>query len=226
MSKRKFLELVKGGHVVGWDDPRMPTIAGMRRRGFTPSSIRAFADMAGVGRNEIRIDMGKLEFAIRDDLNSVAPRVLCVLRPLRVVLTNYPEGRVEEFDAPYFPKDVGGEGSRKVPFSRVLYIDREDFDENPPEGYHRLAPGREVRLRYGYVIRCDEVVKGDGGEIEELRCTYRERTEPGPRGEAPSIGTIHSGSPPSTRSRARSASTTGFSRSPTRTGRRAISART
>src|SRR5690606_26663717 len=143
-----------------------PTIAGMRRRGFTPASIRAFADMAGVGRNEIRIDMGKLEFAIRDDLNSIAPRVLCVLRPLRVVLTNYPEDRVEQLDAPYFPKDVDGTGSRPVPFSRTLYIDRDDFAVDPPEGYHRLAPGREVRLRYAYVIRCDEVVRNADGEIE------------------------------------------------------------
>lgn len=191
MSKRKFLELVRGGHVVGWDDPRMPTIAGMRRRGFTPSSIRAFAEMAGVGRNEIRIDMGKLEFAIRDDLNAIAPRVLCVLRPLRVVLTNYPEDRVEELEAPYFPKDVDGTGSRKLPFSRTLYIDRDDFNENPPEGYHRLAPGREVRLRYAYVIRCDEVVRNEAGEIEELRCTYRERTADGRAADGSPIGTIH-----------------------------------
>lgn len=192
MSKRKFLELVRGGHVAGWDDPRMPTIAGMRRRGFTPSSIRTFAGLAGVGRNEIRIDMGKLEFAIRDDLNPVAPRVLCVLRPLRVVLSNYPEDQVEQLDAPYFPRDVEGEGSRKLPFSRVLYIDREDFDENPPEGYHRLAPGREVRLRYGHVIRCDEVVRNDAGEIEELRCTYRDGTQGGRSGNgSSSIGTIH-----------------------------------
>ncbi len=196
MSKRKFLELVRGEHVTGWDDPRMPTIAGMRRRGFTPASIRAFADMAGVGRNEIRIDMGKLEFSIRDDLNPIAPRVLCVLKPLRVVLTNYPEDRVEYIDAPYFPRDVEGEGSRELPFSRVLYIDRDDFEENPPEGYHRLAPGREVRLRYGYVIRCDEVVRNETGEIEELRCTYQEKTEGAAKESAKSsagtpIGTIH-----------------------------------
>lgn len=190
MSKRKLLELVKGGHVRGWDDPRMPTIAGLRRRGFTPSSIRAFADMAGVGRNEIRIDIGKLEFAIRDDLNDSAPRVMAVLKPLRVVLTNYPEGQVEQLDAPYFPPDIGLEGSRKVPFARRLYIDRDDFREDPPQGYHRLAPGREVRLRYAYVIRCNEVVRDEAGEIVELHCTYDEETRGGRTGGRKVKGTI------------------------------------
>lgn len=171
MSKRKLLQLVRDGLVRGWDDPRMPTIAGLRRRGFTPSSIRAFAELIGVGKIENRTDIGKLEFAIRDELNRSAPRVLCVLRPLKVVITDYPEGRIEEIDAPYFPRDIGREGSRLIPFSRELYIDRSDFTEDPPAGYHRLAPGREVRLRYGPVIRCDDVVRDDSGEVVELRCS-------------------------------------------------------
>lgn len=192
MSKRKLLDLVRGEYVSGWDDPRMPTIAGIRRRGFTPESIRAFADLAGVGRTDTLIDMGKLEFAIRDDLNSIAPRVLCVLRPLKVVLTNFPENHSEELDAPYFPKDVPVEGSRVVPFSRVIYIDRDDFNENPPAGYHRLAPGREVRLRYAYVIRCDAVIHDDDGEVVELRCSYGDRTRGGRSTDGSAVkGTIH-----------------------------------
>ncbi|MDR0786268.1 MAG: glutamine--tRNA ligase/YqeY domain fusion protein [Gemmatimonadota bacterium] len=184
MSKRKLLQLVREKLVRGWDDPRMPTIAGIRRRGFTPSSIRAFAELIGVGKTENRTDIGKLEFAIRDELNYSAPRVLAVLRPLKVVLTNYPEGEVEEFDAPYFPRDIGREGSRMVPFSRELYIDGSDFEEDPPAGYHRLAPGREVRLRYGPVIRCDEVVRDHAGGITGLRCSV---VSPG-GGAAPSTG--------------------------------------
>lgn len=189
MSKRKLLALVEGGYVSGWDDPRLPTIAGLRRRGVTPEAVRAFCEMIGVARVESRVDMGKLEFAIRDDLNQKALRVLCVLRPLRVVITNYPEGQTEWIDAPYFPHDVPKPGSRKVPFSRVIYIERDDFMEHPPAGYHRLAPGREVRLRHAYIIRCDEVVKNDAGEIVELRCTY----DPDSRGPgARSVkGTIH-----------------------------------
>jgi len=171
-SKRKLLQLVREGHVSGWDDPRMPTVAGLRRRGVTPAAVRHFAELAGVGRTENRTDIGKLEFAIRDDLNRIAPRVLCVLRPLPVTITNYPEDRVEELEAPYFPRDVPREGSRELPFSRELFIDRDDFMEDPPADYHRLSPGAEVRLRYGYVIRCDEVVRGEHGEITELRCTY------------------------------------------------------
>jgi glutaminyl-tRNA synthetase len=179
MSKRKLLELVKGGLVAGWDDPRLPTLAGLRRRGVTPEAIRAFWSRMGVARTESRVDIGKLEYAIRDDLNQRAPRVLCVLNPLRVVLTNYPAGEVEELEAPYFPHDVPKEGSRLVPFSRELYIDRDDFMEDPPKGFFRLRPGGEVRLRYGYVIRCEEVVKGEDGEIVELRCTYDPETRGG-----------------------------------------------
>src|SRR5690606_12155552 len=171
-SKRKLLELVRDGHVSGWDDPRMPTIAGLRRRGFTPESIRNFCESIGVARTANRVDIGKLEFAIRDDLNNRAPRVLAVLDPLRVVITNFPEDRTEWIEAPYFPHDVPKVGSRELPFTRELYIDREDFREDPPKGYFRLKPGGKVRLRYGYIIRCDEVVKDDAGKIVELRCSY------------------------------------------------------
>ncbi len=191
MSKRKLLQLVREGLVRGWDDPRMPTIAGLRRRGFTPSSIRTFADLAGVGKIENRIDIGKLEFAIRDELNRSAPRVLCVLRPLKVVITDYPEDRVEEIDAPYFPRDIPREGSRALPFSREIHIDRSDFTEDPPAGYHRLAPGREVRLRYGPVIRCDEVVRDEAGEVVELRCTLGSSEGKGPRGTIHWVSAAH-----------------------------------
>jgi glutaminyl-tRNA synthetase len=179
MSKRKLLQLVQGGLVSGWDDPRMPTIAGFRRRGVTPEAIRAFWERMGVAKFNSRVDIGKLEFAIRDDLNHRAPRVLCVLRPLRVVITNYPEGQAEELDASYWPHDVPNEGSRRLPFTRELFIDRDDFLENPPKGFFRLSPGGEVRLRYAYVIRCDEVVKDGAGEIVELRCSYDPETRGG-----------------------------------------------
>ena len=178
-SKRKSLELVKGGYVSGWDDPRMATLAAFRRRGVTPEAIRAFWERMGVAKFNSRIDIAKLEFAIRDDLNHRAPRVLCVLRPLRVVLTNYPEGQTEELDAPYWPHDVPNEGSRPLPFARELFIDRDDFMEDPPKGFFRLSPGGEVRLRYAYVIRCDEVVKDAQGEIVELRCSYDPATRGG-----------------------------------------------
>jgi glutaminyl-tRNA synthetase len=178
-SKRKLLELVNGGHVSGWDDPRMSTIAGFRRRGGTPEALRAFWDSVGVTKAENRIEISRLEHAIRDDLNHRAPRVLCVLRPLKVVLTNYPEGDTEWLDASYWPHDVPNEGSRPVPFTRELYIDRDDFMESPPKGFFRLSPGGEVRLRYGYVIRCDEVVKDAAGEVVELRCSYDPATRGG-----------------------------------------------
>ncbi|MFW5952124.1 MAG: glutamine--tRNA ligase/YqeY domain fusion protein, partial [Gemmatimonadota bacterium] len=152
MSKRKLLTLVREGHVGGWDDPRMPTIAGLRRRGVTPESIRAFWDMLGIAKTHSRVDIGKLEYAIRDDLNTRAPRRLCVLRPLRVVLTSYPEGEGETLDASSWPHDVPREGSRPVPLSRELFIEADDFVEEPPAGWRRLAPGRAVRLRHGYVI--------------------------------------------------------------------------
>ncbi len=172
MSKRKLLTLVREGHVSGWDDPRMPTIAGLRRRGVTPESIRAFWDMLGIAKTQSRVDMGKLEFAMRDDLNARAPRVLCVLRPLRVVITNYPHGGSEVIEASSWPHDVAREGSRSLPFSGELFIDDDDFREDPPADWKRLAPGRAVRLRHGYVIRCDEVVRDDAGAIRELHCRY------------------------------------------------------
>jgi glutaminyl-tRNA synthetase len=178
-SKRKLLELVKGGYVSGWDDPRMPTIAGIRRLGCPPEALRAFWEAAGVTKAPQRIELSRLEHAMRDHLNRSAPRVLCELKPLKVVITNYPDGEAEEFDAPYWPHDVPNEGSRPLPFSRELYIDRDDFAESPPKGFFRLSPGGEVRLRYAYVIRCDEVVKDDAGEVVELRCSYDPSTRGG-----------------------------------------------
>ncbi|CAN5723894.1 glutamine--tRNA ligase/YqeY domain fusion protein [soil metagenome] len=192
VSKRKLLELVKGGHVSGWDDPRMPTLAGLRRRGVTPEAIRAFWERMGIAKTENRIEIGALEFAIRDDLNPRVPRVLCVLRPLRVTITNYPEDQTEQLEAPYYPHDVPREGTRKLPFSRVLYIDRDDFMEKPPKGYFRLAPGREVRLRYAYMITCNEVVRDSTGEVVELRCTYDPETRGGHAPDGRTVkGTIH-----------------------------------
>jgi glutaminyl-tRNA synthetase len=192
MSKRKLLQLVREGLVSGWDDPRMPTLAAYRRRGVTPEAIRAFAEMVGVARANSRVDLGKLEFAIREDLNMRVPRVLCVLRPLKVVLTNYPEGASEMLDAPYYPHDVPLEGSRPLPFGRELFIDRDDFAEDPPKGWHRMAPGREVRLRYGYVVTCDEVVRDGAGEVVELRCTYDPATRGGTTPDGRQVkGTIH-----------------------------------
>jgi glutaminyl-tRNA synthetase len=192
MSKRKFLELVNGGYVGGWDDPRMPTVAGLRRRGVTPQAIRSFWERMGITKANTRVDIGKLEFAIRDDLNQQAPRVLCVLDPLRVTLTNYPEGQTEEFDAPLFPHDVPLEGSRPLPFGRTLFIERDDFREDPPKGFHRLTPGGEVRLRYAYIIRCDAVVRDDAGNVVELRCSYDPATRGGNAPDGRTIrGTIH-----------------------------------
>ncbi len=192
LSKRRLLHLVEEGHVAGWDDPRMPTLAGLRRRGYTASAIRAFCDAIGVAKSNSVVDVAQLEHAIRDDLNHQAPRVLCVLDPLKVTLTNYPQGESEELEAPYWPHDIPKDGSRKLPFSGELWIEREDFSEDPPKGYRRLAPGREVRLRYGYFIRCDEVIRGDDGEVVELRCTYDPETRGGssPDGRKPD-GTIH-----------------------------------
>ena len=178
MSKRKLLQLVQQGHVSGWNDPRMPTISGLRRRGYTPESIRDFCARIGVAKKENVIDMAQLEHSIREDLNRRAPRVMTVLRPLKVVLTNYPEGQVEELDVINNPEDASA-GTRKVPFSRVLYIERDDFMENPPKKFFRLSPGKEVRLRCAYFITCTEVVKDDRGEIVELRCTYDPATRGG-----------------------------------------------
>jgi glutaminyl-tRNA synthetase len=178
MSKRKLLQLVNEKHVAGWDDPRMPTLAGMRRRGYTPEAIRTFCERIGVGKRENLVDLALLEFCVREDLNFRAPRVMGVLKPLKVVLVNYPEGQVEELEAINNPEDHA-QGTRKVPFSRELYLERDDFMEVPPKKFFRLAPGREVRLRYAYFIKCEEVIKDpDTGEVVELRCTY----DPGTRG--------------------------------------------
>ncbi|MGE0702296.1 MAG: glutamine--tRNA ligase/YqeY domain fusion protein [Vicinamibacterales bacterium] len=178
MSKRKLLQLVQQGHVNGWDDPRMPTISGLRRRGYTPESIRDFCSRIGIAKKENVIDVAQLEHSVREDLNRRAPRVMTVIRPVKVVITNYPEGQVEEVDVINNPEDPSA-GTRKVPFSRELYIERDDFMEDPPKKFFRLAPGREVRLRCAYFITCHEVVKNGAGEIVELRCTYDPATRGG-----------------------------------------------
>jgi glutaminyl-tRNA synthetase len=179
MSKRKLLKLVKEGYVAGWDDPRMPTISGLRRRGYTPESVRDFCERIGVAKKESIVDIALLEHCLREDLNKRAPRVMGVLRPLRVVIDNYPEGKEELLDCVNNPEDPAM-GTRKVPFSRVLYIERDDFMENPPKKFYRLAPGREIRLRYAYYITCVKVVKDERtGEITELHCTYDPETRGG-----------------------------------------------
>ena len=184
MSKRKLLELVDGGYVTGWDDPRLPTIAGLRRRGYTPESIRNFCERVGVAKRENVIDIALLEHSVREDLNKRSPRAMAVLRPLKVVIDNYAEGQMEELDAgnnPEYPEA----GTRKVPFSREIYIERDDFREDPPKNFFRLAPGREVRLQYAYYVTCVDVVKDEGtGEVVELHCTY----DPGTRGGASADG--------------------------------------
>jgi len=191
MSKRKLLRLVQEGYVSGWDDPRMPTIAGYRRRGYTPASLRNFAERVGVARRENVIDVGLLEFSVREDLNKTAPRVMGVLRPLRVVIENYPEGQSEELETANNADD-SSMGTRRVPFSKVLYIERDDFMEDPPKKFFRLAPGREVRLRSAYFITCTDVVKDEQGEIVELRATYDPATRGGdaPDGRRPKA-TLH-----------------------------------
>ncbi len=179
LSKRILIELVERGIVSGWDDPQMPTLAGMRRRGFTSEAIRDFCERIGVARNDNLVDMALLENCVREDLNERAPRVMAVLNPLRVVIDNYPEGQVEEFDCPYHPKNTEM-GSRKVPFSKVLYIEQEDFQETPLKKFYRLSIGREVRLRYGYLIKCVSVVKDpDTAEVIEVHCTYDPETRSG-----------------------------------------------
>jgi glutaminyl-tRNA synthetase len=179
MSKRRLLELVENGHVEAWDDPRMPTIVGMRRRGYTPEAIRTFCDRIGVAKRENIVDVALLEHAVREDLNRRAPRVMGVLCPLRVVIENYPEDRTEQFEVVNNPEDPGA-GTRTVPFSRVLFIEREDFREDPPKKYFRLAPGREVRLRGAYFVTCTGVVKDPAtGQVIELRCTYDPATQGG-----------------------------------------------
>ena len=171
MSKRKLLKLVQEGAVMGWDDPRMPTICALRRKGYTPASVRNFAEMVGVAKRDNVIDLGKLEYCVREDLNKIAERRMAVLNPLKVVITNYEEGKTELFTAINNPEDESA-GTRQVPFSKVIYIERDDFMEEPPKKFFRLAPGGEVRLRYSYLIRCEEVIKDAAGNITELRCTY------------------------------------------------------
>ncbi len=178
MSKRKLLKLVEEKHVSGWDDPRMPTLSGLRRRGYTPEAIRNFVAAVGVSRTNGIVDLAMLEHFVREDLNKRAPRVMAVLRPLKVVIDNYPEGRVEEMEAVNNPEDPSA-GTRKVPFSKLLYIEQEDFREDPPKQYHRLSPGREVRLRYGYFITAKSVVKNERGEVVEVHCTYDPATRGG-----------------------------------------------
>jgi len=192
LSKRKLIELVEKGIVSGWDDPRMPTISGYRRRGYTPEAIRSFCERIGVSKADSTVDIGLMEYSLREDLNRRAARVMAVLRPLKVTLVNYPEGRTEELEAVNNPEDPSA-GTRKVPFSRQLYIEREDFMEDPPRKFYRLAPGREVRLRYAYFITCLEVVKDPAsGEVIELRCTYDPQTRGGDAPDGRRVqGTLH-----------------------------------
>lgn len=192
LSKRKLLRLVNEGHVSGWDDPRMPTIAGLRRRGVRPEAIRAFAEVIGVARKDARVEIATFEHAVRDDLNMEVPRRLAVLNPLKVVLTNFPEGRVEQLEAQDYPHDVPKTGTRTLPFGRELYIDRDDFMEDPPKKFFRLSPGNEVRLRFGYIIKCDSVVKDATGAIVELHCSYDPETRSGGANSDRKVkGTIH-----------------------------------
>jgi glutaminyl-tRNA synthetase len=192
MSKRKLLELVQGGYVSGWDDPRLPTLFGLRRRGVRPEAIRTFCDKIGVAKTNSRVEISLLEHCVRDDLNTEAPRVMGVLRPLKVVLTNYPDGENETLLAPYWPHDVPKEGARPLPFGRELYIEQDDFMEDPPPDFFRLAPNCEVRLRYAYIIRCNEVIKDADGVIAELRCTYDLASKGGSSSDGRKVkGTIH-----------------------------------
>ncbi len=192
MSKRRLLELVEQGHITGWDDPRMPTLAGLRRRGYTPESIRNFCERIGVAKKNSTVDIALLEHCLREELNRCAPRVMAVLRPLRIVIDNYPEDRMEELEAVNNPEDPSM-GTRKVPFSRVLYVEQEDFREDPPKQFFRLAPGREVRLRYAYIIKCVGVVKEPvTGEVTELHCTFDPDTKSGSAQSGRRVkGTIH-----------------------------------
>lgn len=191
MSKRKLLQLVQEGFVSGWDDPRMPTICGLRRRGYTPESIRTFADRVGVAKRDNVIDLSLLEFCIREDLNKRAERRMAVLNPIKVVITNYPEDKVEEIHAVNNPEDDAA-GKRAIPFSREIYIERDDFMEDPPKKFFRLKPDGEVRLRYAYLIKCNEVIKDDNGEVVELRCTYDPESAGGTSSDGRKVkGVIH-----------------------------------
>ena len=192
MSKRKLLQLVQEKLVSGWDDPRMPTLSGMRRRGYPPKAIRTFAEKVGVAKRASLVDIAMLEFAVRDELNTTAPRVMSVLRPLKVVIENYPEDQVEYFDAPYLPDDPEKMGYRKVPFCRELWVEQSDFMEEPFRKFWRLAPGREVRLRWAYLVTCTGIVKNDAGEVSEIRCTYDPETRGGNAPDGRRVrGTIH-----------------------------------
>ena len=192
LSKRRLLSLVERGDVSGWDDPRMPTVSGMRRRGYTPDAIRSFCERIGVAKRTTTVDIAHLDHCLREDLNKRAPRAMAVLHPLRVVIDNYPEGQTEELEAVNNPEDEAM-GTRTVPFSRVLYVERDDFREDPPRNFYRLAPGKEVRLRYGYFITCNSVVKDpDTGEVTELHCTYDPETRGGHAPDGRRVrGTIH-----------------------------------
>ncbi|RPI76202.1 MAG: glutamine--tRNA ligase, partial [Ignavibacteriales bacterium] len=190
MSKRKLLQLVKEGYVTGWNDPRMMTISGLRRRGYTPESIRSLAERVGVAKRDNVIDVALLEHSIREDLNKRAQRVMAVLNPVKVVITNYPDEKIEELDAVNNPEDPAM-GTRRVPFSKVVYIEKADFMENPPKKFFRLSPGTEVRLRYAYIIKCVDVIKDDNGEITELHCTYDPETKSGSGNTRSVKGTIH-----------------------------------
>lgn len=191
LSKRKLIQLVKEGHVRGWDDPRMPTLSGLRRRGVPPSALREFCARIGLARADSIVDYSMLEFCIREHLNAGAPRAMAVLDPIKVVIENYPEGQVEEFEMPYHPEDPGY-GSRKVPFSRELYIEHDDFRQDPPKKFHRLFPGAEVRLRYAYFITCREAVLDEAGNVKELRCVYDPQSRGGQSPDGRKVkGTIH-----------------------------------
>ena len=192
LSKRKLLQLVEGQFVDGWDDPRMPTIAGIRRRGVPAKAVRDFCKMIGVAKTENRVDLSSFEYAVRNELNYTAPRVMCVVDPLKVIITNYNESDTTYLDAPYFPEDVGKEGTRPLPFTREILIEQSDFEENPSKGFRRLSPGEEVRLRYGYIIKCERVIKNEEGEVSELHCSYDSKTKSGaPTNQRKVKGTIH-----------------------------------
>jgi glutaminyl-tRNA synthetase len=192
LSKRRLIELVEKDYVKGWDDPRMPTVSGMRRRGYTPEAIRNFCAQIGIAKNDNLIDMALLEHCIREELNEYAPRAMCILRPIRIVIDNYPENKVEQFECANHPQKPEM-GTRKVPFSKVLYIEHDDFMENPPKKYHRLGPGREVRLRNAYVIKFESMFKDDQtGEVLELHCSYDPATLNGPPADGRKVpGVIH-----------------------------------
>lgn len=193
MSKRKLLQLVENKVVSGWDDPRLPTIAGLRRRGCTPEAIKKFCEMVGIAKANSSVEIGQFEFCLRDDLNMKAPRVMAVLRPLKVIIDNYPDGKGEELEASYWPHDIPKTGSRMIPFTKELYIEKDDFQENPPKDFFRLAPGKEVRLRYGYCVTCTHIDKDPTtGEITAVHCTYDPETKSGSAPIGRKVkGTIH-----------------------------------